>query len=177
MIDPGVQRVVAWIEEFGERLLAVARAFAGDADEAEDILQETWLIALRRQGTLDDRAQVGGWLYRIVLNVGRSRARKRARRARLLGRWGPTETATADDYSATVDGRVATVLWREIAELPPLQRTVLLHRVVDELSTNETACAVDRAEGTVKVCLHRALKRLEARLRTQGVDPSLLKEL
>lgn len=51
-------------------------------------------------------------------------------------------------------------IWQAIAELPELQREVLLLRVVDERSTAEVAQILDRAEGTVKASLHRALTRL-----------------
>lgn len=176
MMEPSAKRVCTWIGEFGPQLLGVARAFAQDADEAEDILQETWLVALRRQECVREDARVGAWLYRIVLNVGRARARKRSRRRALLGRWFHPDVSVGDDgaHPGGLDEDLSAVLWREISDLPPLQRTVLLHRVVDELSTSETAHAIERAEGTVKASLHRALKRLEARLRARGVDPSLL---
>jgi RNA polymerase sigma-70 factor (ECF subfamily) len=165
-----------WIEQHGPRLWPVACAFAPDDDEAEDILQETWVVALRRFHTLRDGAPVGPWLHRIVLNVGRARRRKVARRAALLWRWGRPEPEAQSPTGAgsLTHEHIKRILWREIAELPALQRTVVLLRTVDGLSTAEAAHVIGRAEGTVKASLHRALKRLARRLQAQGVDSSFL---
>ena len=148
------------------QLLSVARAFAAGADEAEDLLQETWLVAHRDFSRRPPGAPVGAWLHVILLNVGRARWRRRRRRERLLAFWGgaarPHDGTNAPDVG---DALLRARLWRDVAELPELQRRVLLHRVVDELSTAETAAALGRAEGTVKASLHRALAMLRSRWR------------
>jgi len=163
---------------YGPRLHAAARALASDGDDAEDLMQETWLVALRRRHTLRPDAAVGAWLYRILMNIGRGRARTTARRNGLLRRWwgGAQVEADPDLPTPAPSEDVRSLLWREIAELPELQRQVLLLRVVEEMSTAETARAIHRAEGTVKASLHRAMKRLERRLDEVGVDLSSLTE-
>ena len=153
-----------------------ARAFSRDGDEAEDLLQDMWIVALRRQHTLREGAPVGAWLHRVLLNLGRARRRKTARRALLTGRWGQSAVPAQPPAGAASVSRehVKTLLWREIAELPDLQRQVLLLRIVEGMSTAEAARAIDRAEGTVKTSLHRALLRLEVRLRDNGIDLSTM---
>jgi RNA polymerase sigma-70 factor (ECF subfamily) len=166
------------MDRYGPRLHGVALALASDGDDAEDLLQEMWVVALRRRHTLRPEAAVGAWLYRILMNIGRGRARTRARRKGLLRRWwgGAQVQNPPELLSSSPSERVRSLLWREIAELPDLQRQVLLLRVVEEMSTAETAEAIDRAEGTVKASLHRAMKRLERRLGELGLDMSSLTE-
>lgn len=155
------------------RLLAVARAFAHGDEEAEDLLQEAWIVAHRQWGGRDAGAPVAGWLHGIVLNIGRGRWRRRRRRERLLALWQgrPRE----DDGTRPPDVGDALLrerLWRDVAALPELQRRVLLLRVVDELSTAQAAAAIGRAEGTVKASLHRALATLRARWTTDDTTPA-----
>jgi RNA polymerase sigma-70 factor (ECF subfamily) len=160
----GVGDVSMWIREFTPQLIGVARAFADDADEAEDLLQELWISAHRKAEFRPRNAPIGAWLHSILLNIGRTRWRRRRRRERLLSLWNPEfrrhdESATDTDVDGAIQrGR----LWRDVAALPELQRQVLLLRVVDDLSTSQTAARLGRAEGTVKASLHRALNALRA---------------
>jgi RNA polymerase sigma-70 factor (ECF subfamily) len=166
MNDPRQQILHRLIREYGPRLLPVARSFSGGMEEAEDILQETWLRALRGFDRMPSNEAVGAWLYRITLNVGRGVARRRSRRRNLLRRWRASldeETDGAHDLNLE-NHQVRSRLWLRIAELPSLQQRVLLLRIVDGLSTAETARELDRAEGTVKASLHRALGRLRTDL-------------
>lgn len=177
MSDPDATCLRDWIDQHGSRLLPVARALAQGADEAEDLLQETWIVALRRRHTLAPDAAVGAWLHRILINVARGRARTAARRRRLLARWwGGREMHMPPVEPSSPGERARALLWREVAELPELQRQVVLLRVIEGMSTAETAQAIDRAEGTVKASLHRAIKRLERRLGEVGLDLSTWSE-
>ena len=169
MNDPGAQRVAGWIDEFGPRLLHVAIAMTGDPDEAEDALQEVWLIALRRHQVLVRSPHVGAWLYRVLANVVRGRRRTARRRRGLLQRFRPRGEGAVEAPAggSLEEEQIKRRLWREIMDLPDLQRQVILLRTVEGLSTEETARAIGRAQGTVKASLHRAVKRLRARLGTQ----------
>jgi RNA polymerase sigma factor (sigma-70 family) len=168
---PVVPRLARWIDEFTPTLLPVARALCVSPDEGEDLLQEVWVVALR-QGEVPDAAEVGPWLHRILFNVARTRGRTAARRRRLLSRWSPWggRDSTLAGVRTLEAEQLRWLLRRELAALPELQARVVLLRVVGGLSTSETARAIHRAEGTVKVCLHRALVRLEQRLKEDGVD-------
>ncbi|MCG6958164.1 MAG: RNA polymerase sigma factor [Gemmatimonadetes bacterium] len=169
MNDPGGQRVAGWIDEYGARLLNVATAMTGDLDEAEDALQEVWLIAMRRHQVLETSPYVGAWLYRVLANVVRGRRRTAMRRRDLLRRFRPRGVDTVEPPAGGTleQEQIKERLWREIMELPDLQRQVILLRTVEGLSTEETARAIGRAQGTVKTSLHRAVKRLRARLGAQ----------
>jgi len=174
MKGPEYERITNWIEAHGGRLHALARAMTDNAAEAEDLLQDAWVVAVQRSHVVRDAAHVGPWLQRIVINLARARWRKSKRRHRLLSMWlpgfegSPIDPPPADDNTSDVHRQV----WQAIAQLPDLQRRVLMYRIVDELSTTETATVIDRAEGTVKASLHRALKTLKEALHSAPAPAS-----
>jgi len=166
------ERITKWIEEHGGRLHALAKAMTDNSAEAEDLLQDAWVVAVQRSHVVRDAAHVGPWLQRILINLARARWRKSKRRHRLLSMWLPasdgSHTPAPDDNTSDVHRQV----WQAIAQLPALQRRVLMYRIVDELSTTETATVIDRAEGTVKASLHRALKTLKEALHSASAPAS-----
>jgi RNA polymerase sigma-70 factor (ECF subfamily) len=110
---------------------------------------------------------VRAWLIVIALNVSRDHQRRVRRRARLRRLWARAAPAAAEM------GELATLhphsrLWRAVAELPPLQQRVVTLRIIEGLSTTETAAVLGRAEGTVKASLWRALQRLRGELAHTG---------
>lgn len=152
-----------FIRQHTPQLLGVARAFAEGAEEAEDLLQELWIIAYQEMDRRPAGAPIRAWLHTILLNIGRARWRRRQRRERLMALWWNREEPTVG-ASPDIDESLDRLhLWREIAALPDLQRRVLLLRIVEGMSTASTAAALNRAEGTVKASLHRALRTLRER--------------
>jgi RNA polymerase sigma-70 factor (ECF subfamily) len=125
--------------------------------EAEDLAQDTLVRAyLALQGYAPDRIRdlsVRAWIWTIALNLGRNRARDRARRPTLV---------ELDDRHPTWDTEPAdAVAWdRRLARLPAAQRTAVVLRHVAGLGYGEIAEATGRPEGTVKADVHRGLERL-----------------
>ncbi len=166
MIDLAERTIREWIREYGPQLLAVAQSFASDAQEAEDLVQETWIVAFRKFSRRPPDEAILSWLYSITLNLGKGLARRSKRRALLRMQWatdlpGPAAEVNVPSISRHLDNRR---LWWCIAQLPDLQRECVLLRVVEGMSTAEAAEALGRAEGTVKVSLHRALEKLRKEL-------------
>ncbi len=151
-----------WMREFGAQLLLVARAFEVDYITAEDILQETWIVALKNLNSRRNGSAVKVWLHNVVLNVGRSVVRRAARRRKLMSLWNGTPSHAAPPSFESE--QVRQLLWRAIADLPRLQRQCLLLRVVEGMSTTEVAECLDRSPGTIKTSVHRAGQTLRKRL-------------
>jgi RNA polymerase sigma-70 factor (ECF subfamily) len=151
------------IRQHTPQLLGVARAFADGAEEAEDLLQELWIVAYREMDRRPAGAPMRAWLHTILLNIGRARCRRRRRRQRLMALWAEREEPTVGASPDIGESLLRLRLWRESATLPELQRRVLLLRIVEGMSTASAATALNRAEGTVKASLHRALKTLRER--------------
>lgn len=153
-----------WMREHTPRLLAVLHAYAADDVEAEDLLQETWFRAYRHALARPAEVPVVAWLTVIALNVGRDHRRRRVRRDRLRSLWGWSTLKRAEPAPEFGNIHPGTRLWRAVGNLPALQREVVILRIVQDLSIAETARALNRAEGTVKVSLSRALTRLRREL-------------
>lgn len=166
------ERIIRWVDLHGPDLLHVARSFAADQLGAEDILQETWIVLLAQIERLPSEENAGGWLHGIVLNVGRSSLRNSKNRRRLLDEQ-KDRLPSLETQQSPIEARIlASEVWRAIGDLPSLQKDVVLARLIDGMSTEQTARAIGRKEGTVKASFHRAVKRLKKRFGS-SVDEAL----
>lgn len=132
-------------------LLRVARRLTSDAAAAEDLVQETMLSAWRGFHQFRRGTNVRAWLFRILINIFHSRARK-------------TQPAlvplNARDLPGRGDTTAAVDVQQAIEELPVEQRTVLLLGVVEGFTCLEMAEILDAPIGTVMSRLSRARQAL-----------------
>jgi RNA polymerase sigma-70 factor (ECF subfamily) len=167
------------LEPYRRELLAHCYRMTGAVDDAEDLVQETFLRAWRSQETFEGRASVRSWLYRIATNVCLTALDKRNRRFLPSGLGpagtdplGPVDLArdvdwvqplpdalvAADDPAERAvrraDLRLALVA--SLQFLPPRQRAVLLLRDVLAWSAAEVGAALDMSVAAVKSALQRA---------------------
>jgi len=163
------------IRPYERTVFSMAMALLRNPQEAEDVVQETFLKALRNLHTFRAEARFSTWLVSIALNEARSRLR------------GRRDFESLDDDSDETR-RIAPELlrdWREVpsevlerleirklvteavAELPMIYREVFLLREIEELSISESAQALSISVASVKVRLHRARIMLQRRLAPQ----------
>src|ERR1700729_3445993 len=95
-------------EPFRRELLAHCYRLLGSADEAEDLVQETYLRAWRSYGAFEGRSSLRTWLYRIATNACLTALEQRGRRALPTGLGGP-----ADDPDAPATPAGAGQAWLE----------------------------------------------------------------
>ena len=165
------RELASLIRAHSPTLFALARAFTDDDADAEDILQDTWMIAARSAHRRAAGAPIRAWLCTVTLNQARSYLRTRKRRRWLTTLWSselPTQHNDSRTPSLAIEVQHAA-LWRAVAALPPLQRDTVLLRIVEDLSTRDAALRMHRAEGTVKASLHRALASLRRVLDTSSL--------
>jgi RNA polymerase sigma-70 factor (ECF subfamily) len=151
-----------------DRLFSFLCYQIGDRDEARDILQETYLQALRSLNGFRGEAPIAVWLRSIAL--GRSIDWKRVFLRRLK------RTARLDESSVLVETDTSGVrfasedreLHRALAKLSHNQRAALLFREWDDLSFAEIAKLLGCAESTARV--HHARAREHMRAALQGGD-------
>lgn len=162
-------------------LFRVARAHVHDDATASDVVQETWLAAIRGLDGFEGRSSLRGWLVGIVLNLARRRGARDARLrpvaelsvgAAAPGGWSPDRFRGADDrwpghwavapadWSTSPEERLAGKEVTEAAQaaidaLPPRQRMVVLLRDVLGWSSAEVCDALDLSGGNERVLLHR----------------------
>jgi RNA polymerase sigma-70 factor (sigma-E family) len=136
-------------------LLRTARAICGDADLAEDVLQDVLIkvhAGWARIGELDGR---DAYVRRMLVNEFRSWRRKWARfvpHAEL-----PDHDHGADPATGPAE---RAALWAEVGRLPPRQRVVIGLRYYADLPDSQIAEALGCTESTVRVHAARALAKL-----------------
>lgn len=132
----------------------------GDAALADDLAQETFLLAWRRLSSFRFEARFGTWLYRIAFNAWQSDRRKR-REAPLAEDEEPPEAAP-DPAAHGPEDRLD--LARALATLSTAERAALAACYGADLSHEEAARALGIPLGTVKTHVLRAKAKLRARL-------------
>ena len=167
----------ALVRRHDRYLYRVARSILRDHQEAEDVVQQTYLNAFTKIVDFRGEANLRTWLTRIALNE----ALWRKRRQRLHVALGEIDTAQERVRSqiylspmtqATPEGEAARSQIRQILEsaiddLPPAFRTVLVMRDVEEATVEETAKTLGIKAETVRTRLHRARNMLRDRLGEQ----------
>ena len=174
-------------EPFRRELLAHCYRMLGSLDEAEDLVQETYLRAWRSYGTFEGRSSLRVWLYRIATNACLTALQHRGRRALPSGLGGPADnpdappgpadpdvawlqpipdalvTPESQDPAAIVASRegLRLALIASLQYLPPRQRAVLILREVLDFPASEVATMLGTTTAAVKSALQRARTRLD----------------
>jgi RNA polymerase sigma-70 factor (ECF subfamily) len=141
----------------GPVLLATARVITMDADEAQDLVQVTFEIALRKSDQLRDPAALRAWLLRIEVREA-FRVIRRLRRLVSLDGHVTDITTQPPDLAQRADVRAA------MARLPKRTRAAIALHHMAGLSVAETAVAMGTSENTVKSQLRVGLARLREEL-------------
>jgi RNA polymerase sigma-70 factor (ECF subfamily) len=154
------------------RLLAVARRFLRNEEDARDALQQAFLSAFRALPQFNGQCRLSTWLHRIVANTALMKLRSRGRRPEesieeLLPRYQEDghHVEQFSDWSMAADARMEQRETRErvraaVDRLPDAYRVVLLLRDIEELDTIETARMLGLTPSAVKTRLHRARQAL-----------------
>jgi RNA polymerase sigma-70 factor (ECF subfamily) len=148
-------------------MLRVARSFVRTIDEAEEVIQETWLAVLHGIDRFEGRSSLKTWIFRILVNRARTRARREARTVAFFAL-----PAGSDDFAATtvgpeqaaIDNELRLVLERAVASLPRVQRRVISLRDIEGWSADEVCEALDLSPANQRVVLHRARMRVREML-------------
>jgi RNA polymerase sigma-70 factor (ECF subfamily) len=140
-----------------------------DKSEAEDVIQETHLRALTHLHQFAGRSKFATWLGRIGIYeaLGRLRSRRRFESTEETGEnsWRTKKTAcTADPEQQAISAEMRAVLQASVRGLPEAYRSVVVARLIYDLSTLETCERLKLSEETVKTRLHRAKAMLRREL-------------
>lgn len=148
------------VRKYGERLYLHAWYILHDGAEARDVVQETFIKALREPRFFDADFKVQAWLYRVTRNLCFNLVRDRRRRDRILaGR--PTDHAHREDpLEAVFGGERQEEILEAVDQLTAEHREILLLRYYEDLSYNEIAERLGIKLGTVMSRLSRARDRL-----------------
>lgn len=160
--DAGAPRVDvrSWLHAHGDRLLRSAFLLCGNATEAQDLVQETFLQALKSAHRFRGESAPYTWLHGILLNVSRHHRRRQQRL--VLDETIALDTPAAGAGEAEADREFrATRLTHALQTLSAEHREVIVLRFYDNRKIHEIAAQTGVSAGTVKSRLHYALRCLE----------------
>jgi len=162
-----ISDVARWFDDHGPFLLRVVTRLVGNAAAAEDVVQETFLVALRRRREVAGYDNIRSWLYRVATNMVRHQRRSIARRLRLeqalvdardvmAAGAGPSPLAAAEQARCAEQVRAC------VAQLPHKQREVFVLFELEGVAGPTIAQLLGIPENTVWTRLHHARKRFRA---------------
>jgi len=176
------------VDSWSRGMLRAARAYVGSAESAEDVVQETWLAVLRGIDRFEGRSSLRTWVYRILINIAKTRGVQESRTIPVAG-------LTAADGGPTVDPArfrgpddpypghwkefppawpaVDTEIERRemrsridaaVGDLPHRQRIVITLRDIEGYSSDEVCTILEISAANQRVLLHRARAAVRGRL-------------
>ena len=155
----------ALVRRHGPMVLGVCRRVLGNDSDAHDAFQATFLVFVRKAGTLADRGRVAGWLYGVAYHTARkARAMNRIRRAKERAAGPRPDAGPADRWDD-----VRTVLDEELARLPETYRLAVVTCDLEGHSVREAARVLGWPQGTAATRLARGRALLARRLTGRGV--------
>ena len=157
-----------------EPLYRFIRRYVGDAEEAYDLLQETFVSAWQALGRYDPARPAATWLRRIALNKCRDWGRRRTVRRFFYGATTLDAAQIAADAGASVSGdendAALTSLDRAIATLPGQLKEPLLLTAFEGLSQAAAGEALGISAKAVETRVYRARKLLAEALTAEGIS-------
>ncbi len=163
------------VDQTSGHIYRVALQILGSEQDAEDVLQETYIKAFRALPSFEGRSSLTTWLYRIAVNEALMLLRKHnpglvsMEEGSSSDEEGEVEEMEIVDFCCLPEGELLTAesrrfLDKAIQNLPPNQRAVFVMRDMEGLSTQEAAEALGISENNVKIRLLRARLKLRQAL-------------
>ena len=153
----------ALVRTYMEQAFRVAYRVVGHREDAEDLVQESFLAAYQYLESFEVGRPFGPWLMRIVLNRGANLRRSRARRSTEPETEGVSDAPSALEESERQD--LGRVLHDALLTLSERQRLIVTMFDVDGRTSAEIGEVLDLAPGTVRWHLHEARRQLRGVLR------------
>jgi RNA polymerase sigma-70 factor, ECF subfamily len=161
------------VERHSRSLFRLAFRMTGNQQDAEDVVQESFLRAYRQLGNFDERASFGTWMYRIAANCSLDMVRARKRRNDRVAQTDgdqmedPMAQLASDDPSPeriTLSGEVRERVAEAMEELSPTERTAFVLRHFEGMRMEEVSRVLDCQPGAAKHSVFRAVQKLRRAL-------------
>jgi RNA polymerase sigma-70 factor (ECF subfamily) len=152
------------VNRYKDRLFNVLYRMLSSEDEANDLLQETFLRVWQHKMSYDFRYAFSTWIYTIALNLARNELRRR-KKIKFLDIFDFADKLAAKEEKKDTSANLKTLLEAEMKRLPEKYKTAFLLRDVDNLSYEEIAQVLGVPLGTVKSRVNRARAILRTRLK------------
>jgi polysaccharide biosynthesis/export protein len=161
------------IRRHGPTVYRVCRDVLGDSESAEDAFQATFLVLVRRAGSIREGRALGRWLYEVALRIARRERRRLARIKAQERQVSEMEAAAPPDFDPA-DREMKPILHEEIGRLPAKLREALVLCYFQGLTVEEAARSLGCPLGTLKSRLGKGRELLRSRLTRRGLAASVL---
>ncbi len=155
------------VETYQERLYWHIRKFVVNHDDANDVIQNTFIKAWKGLKNFREDSKLYTWLYRIATNESitfiNNRKKKYAESLSGDEEYSPASKLKADEY---FDGNEAEIkLYQALETLPDKQRSVFQLRYFEDMKYDEIAEVTGTSVGGLKASYHHAVKKIEEFIR------------
>ncbi len=151
--------------KYQERLYHVVRNRTTTHEDANDILQNTFLKIFRHIDSFEGRSEIFTWMYRICMNEVSNHQKKNSRiKVMEINQHDPIAAEPFMDSAELMNS-----LEKVISGLPDRQQMVFRMRYFDELSYKQIAEVLQVTEGALKASFHHAVKKIEAEFRSKQI--------
>lgn len=159
-------------EQYRQRLIDVATKVSGKHEDALEIVQETFIVVLRRIKGFKGQSTIYTWMYRILLKLCGNRVRSKNNQTKLALELSRTQAEDGSNLRPDVrlnSKRAIQVLQESLEELSSEHRAAITLGVFGGLSHGAIAKKLKIPEGTARSRLHNARIHLETILSTKGL--------
>ena len=169
--DSGAFRVL--VERHSRNLFRLAYRMTAHQQDAEDVVQETFLRAYRQLSKFDDRASFGTWLYRIAANCSLDLIRARKRRSEQLEpaaeEGAPDPVQSLPDEAPTperlaISGEVESKVTEVLAGLSEMERTAFVLRHYEGMCIDDISRTLGVQPNAAKHSIFRAVQKMRRAL-------------
>jgi len=151
--------------KYQQRLYQLVRSKVSCHEDADDVLQNTFIKIFRHIRSYEGRSELFTWMYRIALNEIINHHRQLERIKKTTSE--QTQTGKADPYINP--NEVSDNLEKAVSGLPERQQAVFRMRYYDELSYHQIAEILQVTEGALKASFHHAVKKIEEEIRSKQI--------
>lgn len=150
----------AMVRQYSEQLYWHIRHIVLNHEDANDVLQNTFLKAWKNLDTFQGKSSLGTWLYRIAVNESLDFIRRQKQQGNISADedLGVANRLLADEY---FDGDHTQALLQEaVSKLPDVQRTVFTMKYFEDKKYSEISKILQTSEGALKASYHLAVKKI-----------------
>jgi RNA polymerase sigma-70 factor, ECF subfamily len=169
---------VTLVDRYHEPMVRLARSMVSSQAVAEEAVQDTWLGVVRGIERFEGRSSIKTWLFRILVNRARTAGAREERSVPLdaeyavdpahfdaRGQWVEPVERWRQEFDERLESAVwAPILRSALAQLPARQRTVVVLRDVEGLTSDEVCSVLGISGGNQRILLHRGRSRMREML-------------
>ena len=152
------------VRRYKDSLYRYAERMTGRTDEAADIVQQAFINGFRNLDRCRNPEKIGGWLFRIAVNLCKDQLKGRARREVSLEVAGPLQASGGLPEDGAVRAEISEKFYRALQSLSSEHREAFLLKHVEGWSYEEMAEKLEISVSALKMRVHRARDQLQGML-------------